>query len=535
MRGWAPLAVVVATWPLAAADLVRWGREANKVTLRLSIGAAEMEWISASTFRLIQCRSVPCAGRTRSAEAVDFTIDDHGPNLEITTKYLTVRIRKTGVLLEIHSRTGKLLLRDTGEGEREAQDSERFFGLGARAAESLDLRGAIVESGGGPLISSQGYGLYYSTPPRPVFDLCRTAPARVRVRAEPPGPIEYYFYYGPSPKEILEEHLEVTGTIAAPKPGHLELLAAGDLPPYAIPVQASSADGWERLAEILRRLAHGSLSGALVPAFDLAAWDDAPAAVRARASQPAAILPIVYRSRLGATPDSWFAERRKWTPYLMTYLQEARDRGLPVIHPLPLQYPADAEAARYADEFLVGDEILVAPIYSASDRRSVYLPMGQWTRLDTNLRYTGRRVVEITAPPERLPMFAKNGTIVPIAGAAADAPMELHYFPMLAAEFFLYEPDRGSSTQFHAAPAGDFMRLEIESKQTRLYEWVVHHLDPVAAVEIAGRPSEAAGETGQLAPGRWHYDRASRNLRIRIEAAADSDIIINITFKESEP
>ena len=55
------------------------------------------------------------------------------------------------------------------------------------------------------------------------------------------------------------------------------------------------------------------------------------------------------------------------TDYFNVYAEESRDRGLPLIRALAMQYPTDAEAAKVSDEFMLGDELLVAPIDAASD------------------------------------------------------------------------------------------------------------------------------------------------------------------------
>ena len=93
--------------------------------------------------------------------------------------------------------------------------------------------------------------------------------------------------------------------------------------------------------------------------------------------------------------------------------------------------------------------------------------------------------------------------------------MELHYYPRLGAEFFLSEPEAETISQFHAAPAGPYMRLQIESQLARDYEWVLHHVSAPAKPE----------------PG-WHYDRKKQELRIPIHAAANSDIITRFALKK---
>src|SRR5262249_37444251 len=183
--------------------------------------------------------------------------------------------------------------------------------------------------------------------------------------------------------------------------------------------------------------------------------------------------------------------RRDLLAYFTTYAEEARERGLPIIHALPMQFPKDPEAAKVNDEFMLGDELLIAPIHQAGNSRSVYLPMGIWTQLSGNQVYQGKGTITIDAAPGELPAFSRNGAIVPLGSD----PMRLHYFPLLGGEFFLFESDLGEYSQVHAGPAGDFMRLEIESKKERAYEWIVHHLNRPRRI-AAGGEEVAGGQAG---------------------------------------
>ena len=65
-----------------------------------------------------------------------------------------------------------------------------------------------------------------------------------------------------------------------------------------------------------------------------------------------------------------------------------------------------------------------------------------WTNLETNEAIPGRRTIQVST--SALPVFARNGTIVPL-----DSPggMALHYFPQLGAEFFILEEDIGEYTR----------------------------------------------------------------------------------------
>jgi hypothetical protein len=122
-----------------------------------------------------------------------------------------------------------------------------------------------------------------------------------------------------------------------------------------------------------------------------------------------------------------------------------------------------------------------------------------------------------------VPTLARNGAVLPLA---AKSSMELHYFPSLGGEFFLWESDKRDNSQFHAAPAGDFMRVEIESKVARTYEWVIHHTKRPTNVEDCAPVRQRSA----LKPGTWWHDKARNDLHVMVHAEAGTDKIVNISF-----
>jgi hypothetical protein len=129
-----------------------------------------------------------------------------------------------------------------------------------------------------------------------------------------------------------------------------------------------------------------------------------------------------------------------------------------------------------------------------------------------------------------MPLFLKNGSIVPLAGQATADPMIVHYLPKLAAEFFLYEPEVAEYTQLHAAPVLDLMRLEVNAKVSRAYEWIVHHMPSPRAVATRGAAHTQVKERRLLRPGAWYYDAERQNIHICVEVQAGQTAITNLTF-----
>jgi alpha-glucosidase (family GH31 glycosyl hydrolase) len=276
---------------------------------------------------------------------------------------------------------------------------------------------------------------------------------------------------------------------------------------------------------LVRRLNQWALSAVTYPAVDVASFDGAAREIKQRALDLSTMLPLVYRDAGEGGID--VATRARWTPYLITYLREAFDRGFPLIRPLAMQFSKDANSDRQADVFMLGDEVLLAPVLGPGMRRRLDLPRGLWTDLRTNQEYRGNQSIEVDAPVGRVPMFVRNGWIVPLAETGK---MDLHYFPSLGAEFFLWEPDLEVNSQFHAAPAGDYVRVEIESKKRRTYEWILHHTKVARVVADEAATYQKVDRRELLKPGAWWHDGAQNNLHIVVRAEADSDRIVNISF-----
>jgi alpha-D-xyloside xylohydrolase len=108
--------------------------------------------------------------------------------------------------------------------------------------------------------------------------------------------------------------------------------------------------------------------------------------------------------------------RERLRPYLMEQMRAAHERGLPPMRPLFVDFPADKEAWQVDDEFLLGPDVLVAPILSpGATTRSVYLPAGaRWKDAWTGQVCEGGTVIDAAAPIEHIPVFLRNGAMVPI-------------------------------------------------------------------------------------------------------------------------
>ena len=102
-------------------------------------------------------------------------------------------------------------------------------------------------------------------------------------------------------------------------------------------------------------------------------------------------------------------------PYLYDIMREGEINGLPVIRPLMMHYQHDKNTYEISDQFLCGENILVAPIVEQGKKtRMVYLPEGhQWVDYWTKEVFQGGQYIIKEAPLDVCPIYIKEGGIIP--------------------------------------------------------------------------------------------------------------------------
>ncbi|MCX6596467.1 MAG: hypothetical protein NTV70_08880 [Acidobacteria bacterium] len=516
-------------FPLWAADVVQVVRDGDAFRLKLADGHADIDWVSAHSFRFRRdWLAEPIQRQPSSVDAVPLQVSETPTTLEIKSSALMVTVAKRPLRVSIKSAKGVWLLQQAGDETRDADSArisfqaastERFFGLGPRTDPELNLKGKVVDTNRPFLLSSLAYGLYFPRSGNHRFDFASAAGA-YSITAQGSRRIDFYFHSGNNLKEVLDQH-----SLVEPSANELLREHAGFITPDRRPASATTLPG--TFPNALRAALHASLSGQPLPAFDLTEYSALEGIPRQRAEMLAAVMPIALKPGFMELQPAARQLRASLEPHLVTYFQELGDRGYPVLHPLPLQFPFDPEAAAHPDQFMLGDELLIAPLFGQESHRSVYLPPGQWTELKSGRMFRGRTSIDVTAAPDELPRFAKNGTIVPLQRGPI---LEIHYFPQLGAEYFLWEPELQAITQIHAAPVADDLRLEIEEKVGREYEFVSHHTIAPQGVMAGTKQLTRAGSLAQLGPDQWFHDASRSELRVRVRPSAGDDLIVNASF-----
>ncbi|MHC4617707.1 MAG: TIM-barrel domain-containing protein, partial [Planctomycetota bacterium] len=109
--------------------------------------------------------------------------------------------------------------------------------------------------------------------------------------------------------------------------------------------------------------------------------------------------------------------RYRLHPYLYSSAIEAHQTGRPILGVLVYDYQDDINTYNKGYHFMVGRQILVAPVLEETERWTVYLPAGKWIHYWTGRQYTGGQTITVDAPlygKAGLPMFVKAGAIIPM-------------------------------------------------------------------------------------------------------------------------
>jgi alpha-D-xyloside xylohydrolase len=102
-------------------------------------------------------------------------------------------------------------------------------------------------------------------------------------------------------------------------------------------------------------------------------------------------------------------------PYIYAAFARYCFEGIPPFRALSLDWPDDPETHDLSDQFMMGDDVLVAPVFAGQTERMVYLPAGQWYDFFTHAKYDGARKHTIPVGRDTMLLFVRAGAILPVA------------------------------------------------------------------------------------------------------------------------
>jgi alpha-D-xyloside xylohydrolase len=121
-------------------------------------------------------------------------------------------------------------------------------------------------------------------------------------------------------------------------------------------------------------------------------------------------------------------------PYLYAAGLEATTAGVAVLRPMQLEFPADPGVGYLDRQYMLGGDLLVAPVFDADGCVEFYLPAGGWTSLLTGETKTGPGWIREQHGFESLPLYVREGAVLPIG--AIDTRPDYDYLDGLTLEVY---------------------------------------------------------------------------------------------------
>jgi len=247
-------------------------------------------------------------------------------------------------------------------------------------------------------------------------------------------------------------------------------------------------------------------------------------------------LPWMYDAATQAVGDQFMQLREQLVPYLYTLAEQASSTGLPMTQALYLNYPTQAAAYTNPTEYTLGPNVLVAPVTQpgASVSVPVWFPPGTWQDYFTGATFTGPGTQTITVPTNRMPVFVKDGGIIPLqpstgqAQTAGTAPITLQVHAGANGSYSLYD-DAGTGLGYQS---GQSSTTPISYTENASAATSTLTISP-AVGSYPGEPSsrtytlslvdeskptsvEVGGQT--LAGSQWTYNTATDTVQVPLGA-----------------
>ncbi|MFE8910468.1 alpha-xylosidase [Streptomyces globisporus] len=170
--------------------------------------------------------------------------------------------------------------------------------------------------------------------------------------------------------------------------------------------------------------------------------------------------------------------KHRLMPYLYEAARQAAGHGTPVMRAMVLEFPDDPSCHTLDRQYMLGGDLLVAPVFSESGTVEYYLPEGVWTHVLTGERVRGPVWRRETYGFDSLPLFARPGSVVPFGGSADGA---------------VYDWADGVTLRVHEPADGDQVTTRIPAAD-----------GSTAAVFHTRRDGDVLNVRAERAAGPWH-------------------------------
>ena len=232
---------------------------------------------------------------------------------------------------------------------------------------------------------------------------------------------------------------------------------------------------------------------------------------------------------------AWLRENLR--PYIVSVAAEAHKLGIPMMRPLAMMYPEDQEATKVWDEYLFGEDLLVAPVSDETEEREIYFPEGRWISLwNLNDEISGPVQRSVEVPIDKIPVYVREGSFLPLrlnenlklgeSMSESETEMILAVVPQndSIVKETLYERS-GAKTCCGMEKNGETIQLQISGRTAELYVMLagIHWKNTEAIVNGRTLTKVTAREGLYFTEG---YLELEEGILVKINPSAESVIKI---------
>lgn len=178
-------------------------------------------------------------------------------------------------------------------------------------------------------------------------------------------------------------------------------------------------------------------------------------------------------------------------PYLYSNAVITNQTGIPSMRAMLLEFPHDLGCQDLDRQYMLGDSLLVAPVFREDNVADYYLPAGRWTHMFSNKEVEGGSWRSETFDFFSLPFYARENSIIPLGGNNQEPvydygkDLELHVFALKdEASFTVYDSSANKMLTVKAVRCGDKVTVSFDGRAENL-KLVLHNVKNVQNVEGA--------------------------------------------------
>lgn len=217
--------------------------------------------------------------------------------------------------------------------------------------------------------------------------------------------------------------------------------------------------------------------------------------------------PVFYPDPYKSIVRKYVQLRYRLLPYNYTLAYQQAMEGSPLTRPMFYDDNTDADLFKAADQYMWGDNIMVAPVLQKGAlERKVYLPKGYWYKYFSNAKIKGGQWINELVTIENIPLYVKEGSFIPMVANMQNTQdyqqdsLMVTYYPGTADSSYTMYDDDGKTNlslekgkyellNFKASPEGKNYSIIMSSNGGFFYNKPVHRNIVLKVVALTRRPA----------------------------------------------